>query len=267
MQRYDQYELPRVKWLDKLSFRRIEKINQDTPDEDQLYLIVDLPNFRRPIVFHQMPCNFHLPYIVPLEHITFPADKPSSGRLFVVHDPEMDSVNPIETKYLKLDLSMKRASIRDLKPSIGEKKLIQSIVNSPNRHLTGSEKALLLKFRYSLVDNKRALNKFARCIDWADSSDATSAMELIQQWTPIDIADSLELLSMSFSFAGIRRYIFGFHLYLICSYAVDQLDRADDEEFQCYLLQLVQALKYEKSYPSHLSKYACFSIFYSNIVT
>ena len=28
IQRYDQTELPKVKWLDKLSFRKIEKMNQ-----------------------------------------------------------------------------------------------------------------------------------------------------------------------------------------------------------------------------------------------
>ena len=46
--------MPKVKWLDKLSFRRIEKMNQATPEDETLYLIVDLPNFKRPIVFHHL---------------------------------------------------------------------------------------------------------------------------------------------------------------------------------------------------------------------
>lgn len=31
------------------------------------------------------------------------------------------------------------------------------------------------------------------------------------------------------------------------------MERADDDEFECYLLQLVQALRYERSDKSHLA--------------
>jgi hypothetical protein len=51
------YHYPRtqsIKWLDKLTFRKIEKINQEAGDDgEKMFLIVDLPNFQRPIVFHQ----------------------------------------------------------------------------------------------------------------------------------------------------------------------------------------------------------------------
>ena len=80
-------------------------------------------------------------------------------------------------------------------------------------------------------------------MDWTDSSEANQALELIEMWTPIDIADALELLSFLYSNPGLR------------SYGVKQLSRADDDEFQYFLLQLVQALKFEKSYPSPLSNY------------
>ena len=243
IQRYDQNELPRVKWLDKLSFRRIEKMNQATPEDEDMYLVIDLPNFRRPVIFDQLPCNRLLPLITPFMSAKDSLDalhKPV-GRLFAFFDPEMDRPNPVESKYLKLDWSTKKSSLRDLKPSIAEKRQLQAIIASPNRHLAGFDKALLLRFRYSLTDNKRALNKFARCVDWADLSEANSALELFDQWAPIDVADALELLSAHFTNPGVR------------SYAVKQIGRAEDEEFQCYLLQLVQALKYEKSYPSPLS--------------
>jgi len=39
------------------------------------------------------------------------------------------------------------------------------------------------------------------------------------------------------------------------AYAVSVLERADDEELQCYLLQLVQALRFERSDKSCLSQF------------
>ena len=39
------------------------------------------------------------------------------------------------------------------------------------------------------------------------------------------------------------------------AYAVSVLERADDEELQCYLLQLVQALRFERSDKSRLAHF------------
>lgn len=39
------------------------------------------------------------------------------------------------------------------------------------------------------------------------------------------------------------------------AYAVSVLERADDEELQCYLLQLVQALRFERSDKSRLCQF------------
>merc|ERR1719419_2835 len=49
----------------------------------------------------------------------------------------------------------------------------------------------------------------------------------------MDVEDSLELLSSQFTNPTVRRY------------AVARLEQADDEDLLMYLLQLVQALKYE----------------------
>jgi phosphatidylinositol 3-kinase len=60
------------------------------------------------------------------------------------------------------------------------------------------------------------------------------------QWEPIELDDALELISSAFPDELVRRY------------AVSRLEKADDDELLCYLLQLVQALKYEKSGESPL---------------
>ena len=38
----------------------------------------------------------------------------------------------------------------------------------PTRALSGDERQLLWKFRFSLMSEKRALTKFLRCVEWSD---------------------------------------------------------------------------------------------------
>ena len=63
--------------------------------------------------------------------------------------------------------------------------------------------------------------------------EAKQAIELLETWEPLDVDDSLELLSAAYMHPAVR------------GYAVSLLRKADDEELLLYLLQLVQALKYE----------------------
>ena len=54
----------------------------------------------------------------------------------------------------------------------------------------------------------------------------------------MDVEDALEFLGPSFKHPGVRKY------------AISRMKSAKDEDLQLYLLQLVQALKYEKHSPS-----------------
>ncbi|KMS94179.1 hypothetical protein BVRB_024010, partial [Beta vulgaris subsp. vulgaris] len=105
------------------------------------------------------------------------------------------------------------------------------------------EKALIWRFRHYLTDDKHALVKFLRCINWDDSYEVQQGVSLLEKWTQIDIADALELLSSFFVHHQVRQY------------AVECLNRADDSQLEMYLLQLVQALRFEKHYPSDLSRF------------
>ncbi|KAI9201746.1 hypothetical protein LWI28_028574 [Acer negundo] len=93
------------------------------------------------------------------------------------------------------------------------------------------------------MSEKRALTKFLRSVEWSDVQEAKQALELMGQWEMIDVCDALELLSPVFESEEVR------------AYAVRVLQRADDEELQCYLLQLVQALQFEHSDKSRLSQF------------
>lgn len=99
--------------------------------------------------------------------------------------------------------------------------------------MTDQEKDLLWRFRFYLTRDKKALTKFLKSVIWTDPVEAKQAADLLPLWISIDVEDALELLSPEFKDKHVREF------------AVHQLARADDAELQLYLLQLVQAIKFE----------------------
>ncbi|PSS26868.1 Phosphatidylinositol 3-kinase [Actinidia chinensis var. chinensis] len=199
-----------------------------------LYVVVEFCSFEHRVVFQEAGSNFLIPSPIT-----------TSNELVTVWHPEVGKINPSEHKQLKLARSLTCGIIdRDLKPSSRERKSTQRILKyPPTRILSGDERQLLWKFRFSLMSEKRALTKFLRCVEWNDVQEAKQAIELMGRWETIDVCDALELLSPVFESEEVR------------AYAVSVLERADDEELQCYLLQLVQALRFERSDKSRLSHF------------
>jgi phosphatidylinositol 3-kinase len=63
---------------------------------------------------------------------------------------------------------------KDLKPNSDERRQIAAVLKlPPNKPLAAEHKALLWRFRYSLTQDKRALTKFLKCVDWGDVSEAS----------------------------------------------------------------------------------------------
>lgn len=65
------------------------------------------------------------------------------------------------------------------------------------------DKDLLWRFRFSLVDNRRALTKFLVAVDWTVESEVVQAVELLDQWrkrSPIEVTDALKLLGKHVAF-------------------------------------------------------------------
>lgn len=236
MNKYERGQIQRVDWLDRLTFKAIEKIKEREScgsRSSQIYLLVDFCSFEHQVVFQESGPNVFLPSPI------------GANELVTVWDPEIGKINPSEHKQIKLARSLTRGIIdRDLKPSSNERKAIQRILKyPPTRTLSGDEKQLLWKFRFSLMSEKKALTKFLRCVEWSDVQEAKQAVELMGRWETIDVCDALELLSPVFESEEVR------------AYAVTVLQRADDDELQCYLLQLVQALRFERSDRSRLSHF------------
>lgn len=268
---YHRGDMPQVDWLDSLTLKEISKLLQQHSSADSprsgLQLVVELPSFPHAVLYHQLAlAPSALGYTAPAAltaplNMTFVRKPGTEGESstrnvviqsaggdtsnLLVHDPEVGRDNPAELKAQKLARSLQRGVIdRELKPNSEEKKRIAAVLRlPPNRLLHAEEKAMMWRFRFSLTQDKRALTKFLKCVDWSDVLEAKQAIELMQQWAAIDTADALELLSPDFKNEEVR------------SYAVSMLAGQDDDELLCYLLQLVQALRYESSDISKLAKF------------
>lgn len=95
----------------------------------------------------------------------------------------------------------------DVRPSTSEQEKINQIIRSfKNDQLTNEDKELLWKFRNYLVDDKHALTKFLRTVNQESSQEVNIALDLIDKWVPIDVADALELLSGHFQHPAFRKH-------------------------------------------------------------
>lgn len=218
-----------VDWLDRLSFREIEVINeQEKRASSHMFLSVEFPRF------HFEGYEHSVVYFEPDGDLHETLLPKSPFRL--VLDPEWNMENLVEQKHHRLTHSVRKGlNARDLKPNAKLRDHIKSIVNLPPTHvLSADEKSLIWQFRYYLAQNKAALPKFLQSVSWQSKQETEEALELLYKWQPLDPADALELLSPAFMEAKIR------------AYAISRLQCADNEELQLYLLQLVQALRYEK---------------------
>jgi phosphatidylinositol 3-kinase len=156
-------------------------------------------------------------------------------KLIQVYDPEVGYAdNPAEAKHRRLIRGQRNALDRDLKPNPKMRDFLNKVLSyGPTVELSDKEKDEIWRFRHHLTRDKRALTKLAKSVNWNEPAESRQAIALLPKWAEIDVDDALELLGPSVRNPEMR------------TYAVDRLRKADDEELLLYLLQLVQALKFE----------------------
>ncbi|RKP35330.1 kinase-like domain-containing protein [Dimargaris cristalligena] len=224
IKKHENGDLARLDWLDKLAFREIEKIHQiEARRTVATFLYIELPKFDFPLIYSETESAD--PYLVT----------PLFPRIAFVHDPELHRENLAEAKHRRLLRSQRHGPLdRELKPNAKLRDELNTILQyPPTKELNTEEKDLLWKFRFYLARDRKALTKFLRCVAWSDPVESHQAVDLLTQWADIDVDDALELLGPAFTNQQVR------------AYAVVRLQRADDDELRLYLLQLVQALRFE----------------------
>ncbi|KAF8134882.1 atypical/PIKK/PI3K protein kinase [Boletus edulis] len=255
VKKYERGDLPRSEWLDKMAFRRMEEIHAaETAKSENMFLYIDLPRFDFPVVFSEPASTLTAQVERPkirrqllhhqqrlLQTPAAPVLPPSFAtdpHIWAVLDPEMAHENPVEDKHRRLVRSHRSSPYdRELKPNAKIRDELGEILSyPPTRPLTSEEKDLIWKFRFYLARDKRGLTKFLKSVTWRDPSEVKQAVEeLLPMWTDVDTDDALELLGPGTVDSRVR------------AFAVRQLNRADDDELMLYLLQLVQALKFESA--------------------
>jgi len=240
-----------------------EDIDPESQDDgaERFHLTIDFPRFDHPIVFtdheyapppissqlHNASLSGNVNLKPPPEVQLGPGingtgggdgdDDENAPPLIRIYDPEVGAKdNPAESKHRRLVRSHRTGVLdRDLKPNAKIRDELNTIMSyGPTQELNAEEKDLVWKFRHHLTRDKRALTKFVKSVAWQDHNEARQAVQILPKWTEIDVDDALELLGPTFDNQAVR------------AYAVDRLRESDDEELLLYLLQLVQALKFEK---------------------
>lgn len=247
MKDHERGDIVKIDWLDRLAFRQIEQVHQrESAESEHLYLYVDMPRFDFPVVFSEQENPIPMPP-VPILPTPGQAAPTTSGlpsdmlttdvHLWKLYDPDAWRDNPVELKHRKLLRSQRLGEEgRDLKPGPVERDRLNDLFKlPPTASLSSIDKDLLWKFRFSLFRSPRSLTKFLKCVTWSDPVEAKQAVEkLLPLWgQEIGVDDALELLGPGFIDKRVR------------AFAVKRLQRADDDELLLYLLQLVQALRFE----------------------
>lgn len=180
IKKYDRGQIERVPWLDRLTFQAIEKINvQTAPDAAQghSFLFIELPDFEHPVVFYQKEAKQQKSVAEVSRH-----------QVVTVFDPEasLEEANPVETKHLAIARAAKRrpglGSEKDLKPNVDERAKLAGIISyPPTQVLSEDEKEMVWKFRYHLSNNRRALTKFVKSVEWSRAYDQAEAYSLLDR--------------------------------------------------------------------------------------
>ncbi|MCL4132331.1 UNVERIFIED_CONTAM: hypothetical protein GTU68_017099 [Idotea baltica] len=229
VKRHESGQIPRVDWLDRLVFREIEIINdKEKKSSSFMYLMVEFPKV-------EIKGSYY--HVIWWENMVEPENY-NLNRYFkgmTFYDPELGLENLHESKHHHLSRSLQSGvTDKDLKPNSTNRDILFSITQyPPTRQLTSDEQDLIWKYRFFLSNLKKGLPKFLKCVNWNLDKEAEQALTLLHKWSPPDPHDALELLGPDFTRPEVRKY------------AVDRLKSADDEELLLYLLQLVQALRYE----------------------
>lgn len=251
IKKHEAGDMSRLEWLDNLAFRKIESVNKAQAKLDGAqnhYLYIDFVNFEFPVVYSDIeyPPVSLLPHAVTghqqlaisvavLDDTERTEPNGDDVPLVVAYDPDQLRENPIETMHRRLVRNHKNSQLdMNLRPNAHVRDELKNIVNySPVQELTDDEKNLLWKFRYYLSKDERALTKFLKAISWEDAVESRQATELLSRWAEIGVDDALELLGPTFKHPAVR------------AHAVERLRKASDTELELYLLQLVEALKFE----------------------
>ncbi|XP_055974480.1 phosphatidylinositol 4,5-bisphosphate 3-kinase catalytic subunit gamma isoform [Sorex fumeus] len=138
--------------------------------------------------------------------------------------------------------------IRAEMPNQLRKQLEAIIATDPLNPLTAEDKELLWHFRYESLKQPKAYPKLFSSVKWGQQEIVAQTYQLLARrevWdqSALDVGLTMQLLDCNFSDENVR------------AIAVQKLETLEDDDVLHYLLQLVQAVKFEPYHDSALARF------------
>eukprot|EP00835_Amoeboradix_gromovi_P001289 NODE_56_length_25944_cov_0.235287.p3 type:complete len:769 gc:universal NODE_56_length_25944_cov_0.235287:19390-21696(+) len=216
LRQYERGELSKDALLDTVMLASIQS-EIDSLYKLDLFVVIQYPLFKFPVVY-----NEEFPILDDNQHFNS------------WYDPQVHLLNIIEEKHRRLIRDTRSGYVDiELKPSLQTRDEINRIIAmSCTSKLSSDERDLIWTFRYYLSKSSKACTRFIASVYWNDVFERAEAIKLLSKWDEISIEDSLELLS-EHSDEYIRQF------------ATNRILKCTNREIELYLIQLVQAVKYE----------------------
>uniref|UniRef100_A0A452IDU6 phosphatidylinositol-4,5-bisphosphate 3-kinase n=2 Tax=Gopherus agassizii TaxID=38772 RepID=A0A452IDU6_9SAUR len=129
------------------------------------------------------------------------------------------------------------------------RKQLEAIIDTdPLNPLTPEDKELLWHFRYESIKHPKAYPKLLSSVKWGQQEIVAKTYQLLakrEAWdhSSLDVGLTMQLLDCNFSDENVR------------AMAVQKLESLEDDDVLHYLLQLVQAVKFEPYHDSALARF------------
>ncbi|KAI4570400.1 hypothetical protein MJT46_005917 [Ovis ammon polii x Ovis aries] len=138
--------------------------------------------------------------------------------------------------------------VRAEMPNQLRKQLEAIIATDPLNPLTAEDKELLWHFRYESLKDPKAYPKLFSSVKWGQQEIVAKTYQLLARrevWdqSALDVGLTMQLLDCNFSDENVR------------AIAVQKLESLEDDDVLHYLLQLVQAVKFEPYHDSALARF------------
>nr|XP_019600950.1 PREDICTED: phosphatidylinositol 4,5-bisphosphate 3-kinase catalytic subunit gamma isoform isoform X2 [Rhinolophus sinicus]XP_019600951.1 PREDICTED: phosphatidylinositol 4,5-bisphosphate 3-kinase catalytic subunit gamma isoform isoform X2 [Rhinolophus sinicus]XP_019600952.1 PREDICTED: phosphatidylinositol 4,5-bisphosphate 3-kinase catalytic subunit gamma isoform isoform X2 [Rhinolophus sinicus] len=138
--------------------------------------------------------------------------------------------------------------VRAEMPNQLRKQLEAIIATDPLNPLTAEDKELLWHFRYESLKHPKAYPKLFSSVKWGKQEIVAKTYQLLAKrevWdqSALDVGLTMQLLDCNFSDENVR------------AIAVQKLESLEDDDVLHYLLQLVQAVKFEPYHDSALARF------------
>ncbi|XP_006006049.1 phosphatidylinositol 4,5-bisphosphate 3-kinase catalytic subunit gamma isoform [Latimeria chalumnae] len=133
-------------------------------------------------------------------------------------------------------------------PNQLRKQLEEIIATDPLNPLSPEDKELLWHFRHEIITHPEAYPKLLSSVKWGCQDTVLKIHQLLLKqdaWekSPLDVGLAMQLLDCNFSDEKVR------------TMAVKKLEKLGDDDVLRYLLQLVQAVKFEPYHDSALARF------------